>query len=251
MQAYVESSFGTGDRYAAAAYSNEDFGAVRLLKLSGEEWRVVSSPSVNMVGQRVEIELSDLTGDEVPEVVVKLSTDPGVFIYWMFRFANGELTWLGPEPDESFAGGVPQPEFFDLDGDGDRDMIVSNPAEGMDAEHAVAVAYLLDRDAYRLGFESPYMGEFGRTGAKPVVERAAFSCEGGGRGMLLILNGHPRGTPVTSGEIRLNGQVVVGPSHFKQQLRLMAIPVSFQDTNDLSVEIGGKPGSWLTILARK
>lgn len=52
---------------------------------------------------------------------------------------------------------------------------------------------------------------------------------------------------VSSSVIRLNGDQVVGPNEFNQNVRLIDKPVSLNTNNELSVEVRGKPGGALTV----
>lgn len=87
----------------------------------------------------------------------------------------------------------------------------------------------------------------------PVQENSTFSVTNlNGDFTLTVYNGGlvnntTAGELVSSSEIRLNGVVVVGPSNFNQQTQKISIPVSLISSNQLSVELRGKPGGSIAV----
>ncbi len=69
---------------------------------------------------------------------------------------------------------------------------------------------------------------------------------------LRIVNGGLQGSAqtgnaVSSGTIYWNGSLVAGPSNFTPQITTLALPVTAQLANTLTVELQGKPGSSITV----
>ncbi len=65
-----------------------------------------------------------------------------------------------------------------------------------------------------------------------------------------VTNGGLTDTPyelVSSSTFRLNGQQIVGPSDFSQQVQVVERPVSLITSNSLSVELRGQPGGGVTV----
>lgn len=77
-----------------------------------------------------------------------------------------------------------------------------------------------------------------RTFAAP--RRADNSCK------LLVLNGVHSSTRVASATLALNGAVIVGPADFNSTPRIEK-PVTLQPQNTLTIELNGKPGSFILV----
>jgi RHS repeat-associated protein len=90
---------------------------------------------------------------------------------------------------------------------------------------------------------------FVRSSGKPVTEQSAFSNPVGGSGFTLkVQNGDYEGNHrVTSATITLNGSEVLVPSDFNQHVPAFERPVTLQQRNILTVQLQGKPGSFLVI----
>lgn len=82
----------------------------------------------------------------------------------------------------------------------------------------------------------------------PVVLEQSFSVAGGGNPyMLVVQNGPQGGKPITSAEIRLNGQVIVAPGDFRQKLASIERPVALLPDNEIRIQVRGAPGSSLKV----
>ena len=106
--------------------------------------------------------------------------------------------------------------------------------------HPVATVYRAD-----VGVDCSYGPAEGftfvRSSGKPTFENAEWeSC--GGAGTLFITASH-----VTSAEIYVNGDLVVGPNAFPAAGLAIQV-LLLEGTNDLSVRLGGKPGSEIQVL---
>ena len=95
-------------------------------------------------------------------------------------------------------------------------------------------------------FES---NEYTRTKGKPnkyvdsfLIDRLRSS------GKLVVLNGDKDGKCRTSSAIIFfNGEQIFGPSDFNQQVDKLEVPVDLAESNTVSVELRGKPGSYVTV----
>lgn len=88
------------------------------------------------------------------------------------------------------------------------------------------------------------------TGAgKPVAETLSFSSPLAGSACTLIIeNGDAQGqNRVSTATVTLNGRQVAGPSDFNQQADRIEKVISVDFFNELSVKLGGKPGSLITL----
>ena len=69
-------------------------------------------------------------------------------------------------------------------------------------------------------------------------------------GRLIVTNGEEEksdDTRVRSAIIKLNGYEVLGPAEINKAVDIIELPVKLNQDNEISVQIGGKPGSFLTI----
>ena len=94
---------------------------------------------------------------------------------------------------------------------------------------------------------------FQRGTGNPVIETDSFSvlnpntsytinADNGG-----LVDNIITGELVSSGEIKLNGALVIGPQNFNQNVSLISEPVTLQTVNNLSVDLRGKPGGVVVI----
>ncbi len=84
------------------------------------------------------------------------------------------------------------------------------------------------------------------TGAPNVYTDTFHAAPGEGR--LIVKNGDENGKhSVSSALVLVNGQQVFGPNDFNQQIDILETPVNLAGDNSISIDLGGKPGSYLTI----
>jgi hypothetical protein len=84
------------------------------------------------------------------------------------------------------------------------------------------------------------------TGALNAYEETFQAEEGAGK--LIIKNGEEDSKfRVTSAQIYLNEDPVIEPDDFKQDVYLLEFPLDLSRTNELKIEIGGKPDTFLLI----
>lgn len=89
--------------------------------------------------------------------------------------------------------------------------------------------------------------QYVRTTGKPNVYNDTFPGIVG-QGKLIIKNGDASGkNHVSSALIAVNGQQILGPNNFNQQVYDLEVLVNLAEGNSISVELRSKPGSYLTI----
>jgi hypothetical protein len=75
-----------------------------------------------------------------------------------------------------------------------------------------------------------------------------FSPCGAGSCQLVVVNGNPDGSArVSSASVYLNGVQLVGVRDLNQRVERLVFPVTLAETNEIRVELGSAPGSFLTI----
>jgi RHS repeat-associated protein len=101
--------------------------------------------------------------------------------------------------------------------------------------------------------EIPVFGpnEYERTTGAPNVYTDTFTAAPG-EGMLIVRNGALDGKnritdTISSASIFLNGEQILGPDDFNQQVYLLEAPVNLAESNSISIELASSPGSYLTI----
>lgn len=89
------------------------------------------------------------------------------------------------------------------------------------------------------------------SGAPNTTTDNFFGVEGAGR--LIVVNGNDAdsNSRVTSAVITLNGEEVISPKSFKKQTGEIEIPVDLVADNTISVELSGKPGSFLSVRVKQ
>jgi len=97
--------------------------------------------------------------------------------------------------------------------------------------------------------------KYERQDGDPDVYTDIFSATAG-EGMLIVKNGEPSGEKrgkndhlyrVSSCLISFNGELVLGPNDFNQNIYHVEIPVNLAEENAISVELRSKPGNYISI----
>jgi len=243
--------------YLVAAYTNGRRGAVVVLKKSGSGATVVDAPDLPaMGGSFLRVELIDIEGDGRPEVVVA-----GIGMHdesdWIFKWTAGHLAVFGPTEttNDVVAPSIINADFADLDGDGVLEVIGGSilGAARPDGTHEPSepfTVYWLQGGAF-VKSASPvaWYAEFLRDKGSPnkfaetiVVGKPAGSWE------LRVANGDTNGkNAVTSGTVKLNGQVVLAPNDFKAKEQRFSVPVTVKPENSIEIELASAPGSRLSL----
>lgn len=97
-----------------------------------------------------------------------------------------------------------------------------------------------------------HLADHVRTSGKPITSTDSFfGTVGAGR--LIVVNGNDfdLDSRVTSAVIMLNGEQVLGPGSFDEEVAEIEIPVDLVADNTISVELRGKPGRLLTVRVKQ
>ena len=93
--------------------------------------------------------------------------------------------------------------------------------------------------------------EYERTTGAPNVYTDTFTAVPG-EGMLMVRNGALNGEnritdAISSAAIFFNGEQILGPDDFNQQVYLLEATVNLAESNSISIELASSPGSYLTV----
>ena len=235
--------------YLAVAYSNGLAAGLLLIKGSAANAVVVAeAPDKAMGGKGIPVlEPVDIDDDGVPELLVRFWRES-----WVYRYSGGELvlfgpTRIGPQGPTSNLGNV---TMFDLDGDGTLEILEEAPpsVEAAYIAHKLGAGGTFTQLPGAIGFAD----RFERAEGEPEQQQRQFAAKPGDY-ILRVVNGdQEKKNTVTSGEIRLNGKLVAGPSDFKKASNTFSVPVKLLADNALTVDLRSDPASFLYIsLIRK
>lgn len=242
---------GAGSNLLVIAYSNGRMGALRVIDVSGAP--TLLDETTNLSGTNPIVELFDLDRDGRMEIIVAfqaLRTD----MTSIFRWSGGRLELWGPKRVDQYGfehSTLSTLDYADLDGDGLLELI-----EEKDIESGILIenVYRLSGGQYVPSKPAVFHGEFARGTGKPDKVRAEFPAPEGGAGkwLLRVVNGDAHGDKsVTSGEIRLNGVLLVTTDMLKKKVRTIVMPVGLRADNVLEVELRSAPDSGLTVAVTK
>ena len=131
--------------YLVAAYTANDLGAIRVLKVVGSSAVLVDEPNLCPFGGRdPRVSLIDLDHSGNPVILVTLTAgSKGEEMQWIFTWDGNVLKSIGPEKDRR---GRPctdlfDASFIDLDGDGVQELIGSQQVSLQDLREGKPLAY--------------------------------------------------------------------------------------------------------------
>ncbi len=226
-----------------AAYSNDSYGAIRVIRVSGHEGILLWASTEVLGGSEPEITLMDFDGDGQKDFLVSFSTGQGRYhTSWAYLW-NGHKGGAVSPPD-----GFTSPDFVDVDSDGVLEVV-----DGFeDPEGDVQL------DLYRLG-------DHGYVRSEPVV--SIWTCGRGEQGkpleqgtdfysdrasaVLLVMNGAEESPRAASLKIDLNGQSLVTQSQVNETVGEVSVPVSLRTgdaSNHLTCTVFGKPGAFVKLM---
>lgn len=245
-----------------AAYANSYSGAVRVLQRSGASFAVVYEPTDDLlIGRTCKAEALDLDGDGAPEAIIKFGVRAAT-LDWVYAWRNGTLVNISPTSQVPQAAQADtqlfDTEVVDLNGDGvmelysfsPRSVDPSDPVPADKVFRLSAGTYVLDKPVVSLWTLQRTTGG-PQTVTAPIRPPAGAVCPF----TLRVLNG--TGTvgagqrvenAVESGRIWFNGEEIVRPSDFGNQVSTIVRTVALQASNELTVRLGGSPGGRITIV---
>jgi hypothetical protein len=238
--------------FLVVAYGNAWSGAVRVIHRAGNDWALMAEVPVRSGSVRG-IELRDLDGDGVPEVLARFATTGGRFERtWIFRWTGSSLLSLLDAPNDpegkTFPGDLDVDDYLDLDGDGKSEIIARTyihdsrdlePGEDEPPRDVVQFsAYRISGGYYRLWKELvayKFFGMHGHRDAGPYSESFPAANTKAHYVLRLVRTGFSKSWSIKSATIRLNGAVVADDSVFRQKLPVILVPVGLQADNVLTV----------------
>jgi hypothetical protein len=235
---------GTAD-YLVAAYSGEESGALRILKLTPSV-SVVAESTQALGGRGVSLELPDVDADGIPEIAVAFSQFQGPEVIWIYRWAAGALHPM------TAAQGILGCALVDVDGDGNLEAVGAGVAgaPAVDTDPSTSVmripVYKVDAGSF-VWTDDLFYFAFAIAQISP-VEREFVVPDPARSYVLRVTNGDQAGAHrVVSGEVRLNGTVVVNGGDFAGTNRAIAIVATLQETNTISIDVDGPSGGRMIV----
>lgn len=201
-------------------------------------------------GLKCRMRLIDLDGDGTNEIKASFT---GMRIFtadWYFRWDGLQLINLGPTTQDPPPYTVLSTTgLADLDHDGTLEILSQGdssllpteegfvPTPPVEVYKSLGGPYTFDRTLASLGM-------FVRDKGEPQTETQSISlaAQPTGSFVLRVINGrHDGSNRVASARIMLNGEEVLSPDFFSQQVEFLTIPVTLQRNNALKVTLDGKP----------
>jgi len=247
-----------GEPLLVALYTNGTRAAISVITRGGS---VLSHPDLrSLKGYKGELELLDLDGDGLPEIIARLYSGHGPVIpdTWIFAWRNKQLTLISPTQrvralDITLLSQIAP---VDLDGTGKLAILAFPGVRRDDDDNVVpdgdGVIYGLSNGRYTATLQHFVFAQaFFRRPGEPKAVVSTFKATPGDATLKIVNRAAVGGLPVDSAQVLFNGTTVAGPSAFKPQTAVIAIPIHLGADNQLSVELRSKPGSGLWILVAK
>ncbi len=244
-----------GSQLIVVVYWNNYFGAVSVLSPVGDGSVVASIVPKDMVGRSGELQLLDLDRDGRPEIVVTRDQHRGLPGVWIYKWTGAELRLMGPtrqKGGDAFSD-LADTTFLDIDGDGTLAVVDHHvggrPCDDCENYQQFRLFRVQNGDL-KLSGRLDCFEQFMRGSGAPRAETKTFSLsDPTAARQLIVINGeHDGSARVSSAQIVLNGQPVVGPSSFNQKAGVIRLPVALAANNTLTVTLDGKPGGTATVL---
>lgn len=234
------------NEFIVAAYSNGFSAAILVLKRQGNSAAVVAEPDLRLLaGIQPSVRLIDLDKDQRPEVLVSFTSARGPSADWLFRWTGSALSLIGPSSTDANGDVTTQlsnADFVDLNNDGVLE-IINPPQFGLPGPFEV---FNINGKLLK---SLEFFGTFVRKTGAPVEELQTFPVSDLSRSYRLkVLNGDNAGDHrSSSASIQINGNVVVGPERFNQNVGEIDVAVTLKATNTIGVRLAGAPESRLII----
>lgn len=250
--ACVLTSFGQasagGTSYVVAAYSSAHQAAIRVLRNDGTQWSLADERSIDALAGSPAVELRDLDGDGVPEVVVTYNIAGSARTStWLFRWSGTSLISLWDAPGDSDSQAHPQgadvADYVDFDGDGQLEIvtrgIVHDSRDLTDDDDApppdqVQLSCYRLTDAYYQAWKN--LIAYKSFVTNKTTHSATFDAtDTSGQYLLRIIrSGFSQSWSIANATVELNGVVLTTDAMFQQQAAI-TIPVGLQAHNQLRV----------------
>jgi hypothetical protein len=223
------------DDYLVAAYAGVESGALRVFKTTPSLAIVADAPQT-MGGEEVALTLRDVEGDGTPEMAVVFREIGGHSVTWVFKWAAGQLSAMT-------GTGIRECTLLDVDGDGVLEAVGGGIQGALeDEDEAPSVA--------RYAVYEPVDGVFTRgedlfsftlaTSRRSPIELRFTVPDPSASYVLRVANGDQAGAHrVTSGEISLNGTIVVNTGDLAGTGRVTTVNPQLLKTNELAIHVDG------------
>lgn len=241
--------------FTAIAYSNGDQGGFVVIRDSGDS--ATTAFSLSQAGMHgdlsPELEILDLDGDQVPEMVVSYMGRAGVSSMWVFRSRGEHVRSITPlDPNDDEVSLLENAIFVDFDGDGRKDAIsrerLAAPMGDVNPLIKYHVYKMLDGSFDTVPRPLLFAGLFicGKQESIAVEERFTFDGADARRSLRLV-NG-ASGVAVRNATLKLNGVVLVSPIDFGTKRSRLDAPIPIRSgENKISGEVLGRSGSDIAV----
>jgi hypothetical protein len=260
--AVLESDAQGSPQTILAAYANIYSGAVRVLRRTAGGFEVAAdSAGELLMGAACEVKAIDIDGDGRLEAHVKFAIRRNT-ADWIYAWQNSVLSNLTPgsvvEQTGEVDTAIHNATLIDLNGDGVMELFSFNPPSNDSAEAVPASeVFRLSAGSYVLDRPVVTMWPLQRGDGTPTTETITVRRPTGAVGpfTLRVLNGagglatgQRVENAVESGRVWLNGQEIVRPNDFGNQVAVIERTVNLQADNELNVRLAGAPGGRVTIV---
>jgi hypothetical protein len=242
-----------------AAYTNLTTARVRLLSRNGSSFAVVAEPlEERFAGWTCEVHPVRLDSEVRKGAHVKLYGNRGSSD-WVFAWDGSTLTNITPlatGPLGFIESQLLNAEVVDVNGDGVSEIYSFSQPPDSGASEPAYIYRIVDGN-YAL--DRPVIGlyEFQRKSGNPNTDTIAVDLPTGAGGPFLLrvyngAGGDQGGArvenAVESGRVWFNGQEIVSPQHFGNDVALIERNVTLQAENELKVRLGGAPGGRVVVV---
>jgi hypothetical protein len=241
-----------------AGYTNLIAGAVRVLVAEGSGFRVAAEPDGDLLaGGMCSVQRVDVNHDAAPEAHVKFLSN-NASVDWIYAWDGQALTNLTPVTSDPISGGAESILFngslVDTNGDGVLEAY-SSDISVRDVPRVAGQVFHLSGGRYVFEKSVVEVRQFERSTQTPETESVRVPLPAGAQGpfTLRVFNGagvvgSRVENAVDSGRIWINGQEVVRPNDFGNQVALIERVVTLQSESTLQVRLAGSPGGRISVV---
>jgi hypothetical protein len=243
-----------GERLLVALYTNRSQAGISVIDRSG---RVLSHPDLrSLKGSTGELELIDLDGDGVPEIIAHLYSGHGLPVpdSWVFAWRNHQLSLISPTAHVGHLDITPLSQIVALDLEGNGKLsLVAFPGVKRDNNGNVVsdgegrIYKLVDGRYAETSQRFVYADSFFRHGGEPKEVVRHFAAAAGKSTLRIERMGNAQDDE-NSLHILLNGAALPHPSDSDHANRMTTVPVDLKADNTLSVTMAGEKGTGVWII---